>query len=80
LSRATLPNDWEEHYGHSIYLVETFVDPERFAGTCYKADNWTAAGHTTGRGKLSKSRSSNRPRKVVYVRPLSRRFREVLNA
>ena len=80
LSRRALPNDWERHYGHSIYLVETFVDPERFAGTCYKADNWIAAGHTTGRGKLSKSRSSNRPRKVVYVRPLSRRFREVLNA
>jgi hypothetical protein len=45
LARRILPVDWEKHYGHPIYLVETFVDPERFAGTCYKADNWIVVGH-----------------------------------
>jgi hypothetical protein len=80
LARRILPVDWEKHYGHPIYLVETFVDPERFAGTCYKADNWIVVGQTTGRGKLSKARSSNRPRKVVYVHAVTRRFREMLNA
>lgn len=79
LSRRIVPLDWRRIYGHSICLVETFVDTERFAGTCYRADNWVAVGQTTGRGKLSKSKRPNRSKKIVYVRPLCRDFREVLN-
>src|SRR5438477_279259 len=43
--------DWERMYAHPIYLLETFVDPERFRGTCYRAANWIVVGQTTGRGK-----------------------------
>jgi len=53
LSRMTgmLSAEWERVYGHPIYFVETFIDPERYRGTCYRAANWVILGHTTGRGK-----------------------------
>jgi hypothetical protein len=78
-SRRLVPEDWKRIYGHSVYMFETFVDTQRFAGTCYKADNWIAIGRTTGRGKLNPSKRPNRSKKAVYVRPLCRGFREVLN-
>jgi hypothetical protein len=43
--------DWENLYGHPIVLLETFVDSERFLGTCYRAANWIHVDQTTGRGK-----------------------------
>src|SRR6266849_8498582 len=49
---ALAPRDWERIYGHPIYYLETFVDPQR-RGTCYRAANWIALGWTTGRGKAS---------------------------
>lgn len=45
---ARLPQDWQEQFGHPVLLVETFVDPERFQGTCYRAANWQALGATQG--------------------------------
>ena len=48
---ARISDDWERMYGHPIYFLETFVDPERFRGTCYRAANWVLLGQTTGRGK-----------------------------
>jgi hypothetical protein len=45
---ARLPQDWQEQFGHPVLLVETFVDPERFKGTCYRAANWQALGATRG--------------------------------
>jgi hypothetical protein len=71
--------DWQRWYSHPIYLLETFVDPERFAGTCYRAANWIVVGKTTGRGKDSTSSRPNRSLKLVLVRPLHRRFRELLS-
>ena len=70
--------DWQRWYCHPIYLLETFVDPERFAGTCYRAANWMVVGKTTGRGKGSISDRPNRSLKLVLVRPLHQRFRELL--
>lgn len=78
LSRRVISRDWQRIYNHPIYLVETFVDTERFAGTCYKADNWIYTGQTTGRGKLSKSCKPDRSKKAVYVHPLTKNFREKL--
>ncbi len=72
-------HDWQQVYAHPIYLLETFVDPERFAGTCYRAANWIVAGKTTGRGKDSNSDRPNRSLKLVLVLPLHRRFRELLS-
>ena len=48
---ADLSDDWQRMYGHPIYFLETFIDPERFRGTCYRAANWVVLGKTTGRGK-----------------------------
>ena len=70
--------DWEGVYGHRVYFLETFVDPERFRGTSYRAANWVYLGRTTGRGKDSESKRPNRPIKEVLGYPLHKRFRELL--
>jgi len=73
-----ISQDWENLYGHPLYFLETFVDPERFRGTCYYAANWVWLGETTGRGKASNSYVPNRSIKHVLGYPLHRRFRELL--
>jgi hypothetical protein len=75
---ARISDDWEQMYGHPIYFLETFVDPERFRGTCYRAANWVLLGWTTGRGKQSNSYVPNRSIKQVLAYPLTKRFRELL--
>lgn len=77
---AQISADWERMYGHPIYFLETFVDPERFRGTCYRAANWVVMGKTTGRGKQSNSYVPNRSIKEVLGYPLTRHFRELLGA
>ena len=77
---ARISNDWQQQYGHPIYFLETFVDPERFRGTCYRAANWVLMGRTTGRGKQSDSYVPNRSIKEVLGYPLTRRFRELLGS
>ena len=78
LNRHCLSQDWQGLYSHPIYMLETFVDTKRFAGTCYKADNWICVGQTTGQGKLSKSRQPLLSKKAVYVYPLTKSFRREL--
>jgi hypothetical protein len=73
-----LPVDWLKIYRHPIYFVETFVDTERFRGTCYKAANWIYLGRTTGRGKDDHTYRQNRSIKAVYGYPLVKDFREKL--
>ena len=75
---ARISEDWQRMYGHPIYFLETFVDPERFRGTCYRAANWIFLGKTTGRGKQSNSYVPNRSIKEVLGYPLTKRFRELL--
>jgi len=75
---ARVSEDWQRIYGHPIYFLETFVDPERFRGTCYRAANWIFLGKTTGRGKQSNSYVPNRSIKEVLGYPLTKRFRELL--
>jgi hypothetical protein len=76
---ARISRDWERLYAHPLYLLETFVDPARFAATCYRAANWVAVGRTTGRGQNDLTHRPNRPVKEVLVYPLHRRFRETLS-
>jgi hypothetical protein len=76
---ARISADWEAQYAHPIYLLETFVDPERFRGTCYLAANWKVLGETTGRGKADLTHRPNRSIKQVLALPLHRRFRERLS-
>jgi hypothetical protein len=75
-----LSADWDRLYGHPIYFAETFVDPQRFAGTCYRAANWIALGITTGRGKADQTHRANRSRKEVLGYVVHPRFRELLTA
>jgi len=73
-----LPADWQELYNHPIYFLETFVDTERFKGTCYQAANWIYLGRTTGRGKNDNTKKPNRSIKAVWGYPLCRDFRKKL--
>jgi hypothetical protein len=74
---ARISSDWEARYAHPIYMLETFVDPARFRGTCYRAANWRVLGETTGRGKDDLTHKPNRSIKQVLALPLDRRFREL---
>ncbi len=73
-----VPLDWAKVYNHPIYLLETFVDTEKFKGTCYKAANWVYLGDTTGRGKNDQTNKPNRSIKAVWGYPLSKKFRKLL--
>jgi hypothetical protein len=74
-----ISEDWLGLYGHPVYFLETFVDPERYRGTCYRAANWVSLGLTTGRGKDDLTHRPNRSRKVVFGYPLHKRFRALLS-
>ena len=71
--------DWQAVYAHPIYFLETFIDPQRFAGTCYRAANWTLLGVTTGRGKDAPTYEPNRSIKQVLGYPLVKDFRQRLS-
>lgn len=73
-----ISGDWREVYGHPVYMLETFVDTERFKGTCYRASNWIHLGKTTGRGKDDKTHKPNRSIKDVWGFCLDAKFREKL--
>lgn len=73
-----LAEQWERVYGHPVVFLETFVDPTRYRGTCYRAANWVLLGRTTGRGKDDLTHKPNRPIKDILGYPLSRRFRKFL--
>jgi hypothetical protein len=75
-----LAKDWQTVYNHRVYYLETFVDKDRFAGTCYKAANWIYLGDTTGRGKDDKTHRPNRSIKAVWGYALDKKFKAHLNA
>ncbi|TLY32153.1 MAG: DUF4338 domain-containing protein [Ignavibacteria bacterium] len=70
--------DWQRRYGYRPVLLETFVDPQRYRGTCYQAANWIRLGETAGRGRLDRHKRYLSTRKLVYVYPLRPDFRRVL--
>jgi hypothetical protein len=80
LSRRRISTDWQEKYGHPILLLESFIEQRRFAGTCYRADNWIRVGQTTGRSRNHSSGEPRVPVKSVWLHPLQRRFRGALIA
>lgn len=71
-------DDWIKKYSHPVYLLETFVDRNRFRGTCYKAANWILAGHTKGRTRNDRNHTVQVPPKDIYLYPLIKDFRERL--
>ena len=82
LSRITkgLSDQWQGKYGHPIYLLETFVERDRFVGTSYQAANWVRVGQTKGRSRQDRADGTHHqvPIKDVYLCPLHPRFREFL--
>ena len=78
LACKQIRDDWQARYNYSPVLLETFVEVDRFAGTCYKAANWTQVGITQGRGKLEKSKQGKLPKKYILLYPLVRDFKEQL--
>jgi len=71
LCQRRLAQDWEETFGHGVVLLETFVDPQRFRGTAYRAANWVYVGNTRGfrRTRLGYTATPQSP-KMVFVKPL----------
>jgi hypothetical protein len=75
LASRQLPEDWQHRYGFRPLLLETFVEKDRFTGTCYRAANWRHVGQTTGRGKLGPSGKQSVPIKDVWLYPLGKIFK-----
>ena len=73
LNLKRLSSDWQSIHGHQLLLAETFVDPARFTGTCYKAANWVYLGQTRGFGKCAQNYYHHGQPKAVFVRPLHKR-------
>jgi len=75
---SKLPEDWHHRYGYRPVLAETFVEKERFSGTCYKAANWIYVGETQGRGKMDRYNTFSQPVKTIWLYPLTQRYTERL--
>ncbi|MFH1259652.1 MAG: DUF4338 domain-containing protein [Elusimicrobiota bacterium] len=78
ISAKQLPLDWIHKYSYKPVLLETFVEKDRFQGTCYRAANWISAGQTTGRGKKDFHHLHPLPVKCIWLYPLNRDFRKIL--
>ena len=78
LTARRLANDWEQRYNYRPVLLETFVEKDRFTGTCYKAANWLYVGDTKGRGKHDFHNECKLPVKSVWLYPLIKNFRTPL--
>jgi uncharacterized protein DUF4338/DDE family transposase len=70
LNLHRLSDDWQQRYGHPIWLAETFIDLARFAGTCYRAAGWLPLGETRGFGKCRQGYCHHGHPKTIFVRPL----------
>ena len=70
LCQKRLPHDWQERFNHPVLLLETFVDPERFRGTVYRAGNWVYVGDTKGFRRTRKGYAPAASPKMVFVKPL----------
>jgi len=75
-----LDADWQHTWAHKVFLAETFVDPARFKGTCYRAANWIEVGRTQGRGRKNNQYHHHGRPKSVWLYPLHRHWRQHLTA
>ena len=73
-----ISNQWEERYHHPVHYLETFVQPDRYPGTCYRAANWFSLGLTEGRGVNSKTSKATVPPKELLVYPLNKKYRRIM--
>jgi len=77
---SRVASDWEELYAYRPLVMETFVEQERFQGTCYRAANWIHVGQTQGRGKLDTHNLREKPIKDIFLFPMDKDFRKILTA
>ena len=75
-----IANDWTERYGYAPVLAETFVDPSRFAGTCYRAANWRHVGQTAARATAYRNGKVAAGSKDIYLYPIDHKWKQVLCA
>jgi hypothetical protein len=80
LAAARVSQDWQRKYGHGIELLETFVQGERFGGTCYQAAGWRHVGRTTGRTRNDDRRAPPGLPKEIFLKPLCASWKERLTA
>jgi hypothetical protein len=73
-----LSADWQQAWGHPVWLAETFVDTSRFGGTCYRAANWLLLGESAGRTRRANSYLRGGTPKALFVYPLRRKAVEAL--
>ena len=73
-----IQGDWLRRYGYAPALLETFVDSSLYKGTCYRAANWIQVGETKGRGRYDRHKDHELTKKLIFVYPLQKDFREVL--
>ena len=78
---ARLSDDWQARYEHPVLIVETFVDPERFQGTVYRASGWRELGRTKGNGRHARDFYENHGKpKRLFARELAPNARRNLQA
>jgi len=76
-----LPQDWQQVFSYPVQVVETFVDPQRFRGTCYQAAGWQALGPTLGfERRWQDFYTDTQHPKELWVRPLTARALEQVRA
>jgi hypothetical protein len=79
LNLARLSADWERVHGHALVLAETFIDPSRFAGTCYRAANWRELGATRGFAKSNQTYVEHGVHKRIWIYPLHPKAAQILS-
>ena len=79
LVRRQLPDDWTERYNPAPVLIETFVETPRYTGAVYKASGWLRVGTTQGRGRYDRDKLYDKPKKDIWLRPLRKDWRRILN-
>ena len=75
-----ISSDWIKRYNHPIYMLETFVEKERFRGTCYQAANWIYVGKTKGYSRNDRYNTLKVPIKDIYLYPIVKKFRKALKS
>ena len=73
-------DDWEARWGYRPVLLETFVDPARFRGSCYRAAGWELLGRTTGEGLVRPGKQYCTSPKLIFAKPLQADFRRLLGS
>ena len=77
--RRSLPDDWTERYNTTPVLIETFVETPRYTGYVYKTSGWPRVGTTQGRGRYDRHTKRTQPKKDIWLRPLKKDWKRILN-